>query len=116
MVLRTIEIQDTVNFWLNDFRAKMLKEERQSIGYSTMLNMIARLGTMVLSQPDKLTSEQKSMIIEFIEESNTYKPPYARINWSVAYYQHMIPKILTQNDVPGWEGQTFKHLTKDIKS
>jgi len=116
MVLRTIEIEDTVNFWLNDFRAKMLEHERQSIGYSTMLNMIARLGTVVLAQPDKLTSEQKTIILGFIEESNTYKPPYARIKWSDAFFRHMIPKILEQKDVPAYYKQTFKYLTSKNNS
>ncbi len=116
MVMRTIGIQDTVNFWINDFRAKMLKHERQSIGYSTMLNLIARLGTIVLSQPDKLTDEQKAMIIEFIEESNTYQPPYARIKWQDKFCQYMIPKIIRGDDLPGWYEQTFKHLAKDIQS
>jgi len=110
MVQRTVKILDTVNFWINDFRAKMLKEEDQPIGYETLLSMLARLGTIVLSQPDKLTDEQKSMIIDFIEESNTYKPPYARIQWKDKYYQHMIPKILQRKDIPVWNEQTFKHL------
>ena len=113
MVQRQIEIQDVTNFWINDFRAKMLNEERQSIGYSTLLNMIARLGTIVLSQPDKITTEQKDLILGFIEESNTYKPPYARIKWSDKYYQHMIPKILQAQDLPHWQEQTFKHLAHE---
>lgn len=116
MVQRTVMIQDTVNFWINDFRAKMLEYEDQSVGYETLLNMIARLGTIVLSRPDKLTDEQKAMILGFIDESNSYKPPYARIKWSDKFYQYMIPKILQEKDIPSWHEQTFKHLTKDIKS
>ena len=120
MTLRTLNILDTVNFWINDFRANMMKNERQSIGYSTLLNMIARLGTIVLSQPDKLTDEQRQMIISYIEESNHYDPPYARIKWADKYYQFMIPKILTEEQLPGNEGivkdqekQTYKYLIKD---
>ncbi len=122
MTNRTIDILDTVNFWINDFRANMMKNERQSIGYSTLLNMIARLGTIVLSQPDKLTDEQKEIIIGYIDESNQYDPPYARIKWADKYYQFMIPKILYEKQLPGNEGlnrdqekQTYKYLTKDIK-
>ena len=107
---RSIELDDTTDYWINDFRAKMLNEERQSIGYSTLLNMIARLGTIVLSQPDKITPEQKDLILGFIEESNTYKPPYAQIKWSDKYYQHMIPKILHRKGLPHYTERTFKHL------
>jgi len=122
VVNRTIDILDTVNFWINDFRANMMKNERQSIGYSTLLNMIARLGTIVLSQPDKLTDEQRQMIISYIDESNHYDPPYARIKWADKYYQFMIPKILSEEELPGnekfrrdYEKQTYKYLIKDVR-
>jgi len=81
----------------------MLEHQGQAVDYTTLLNMLARLGTMVLAQPNKLTDEQKSIILEYIAESNSYKPPYARIKWSDEYYRHMIPKILSEQVSNPWQ-------------
>jgi len=102
-VTRTITILGELDKWINDFRAKMLEHQRQSVSYTATLNMIGRFGAMILSQPDKLTNEQKTAILEYIEEANGYKPPYARIKWSDQYLQHMVPKILDESVKEPWE-------------
>ena len=72
----------------------MLEYQRQNVPYATILNLVGRFGSLVLSHPDKLTNEQKTIIKEYIEEANSYRPQYAQIKWSDKYLQYMVPKIL----------------------
>jgi len=81
----------------------MLEHQRQSVSYTAALNMIGRFGAAVLSHPEELTDKQKTAILEFIEESNRYKPPYARIKWVNEYLKHMVPKILDESIKEPWE-------------
>ena len=94
MVTRSVTILDELDSWINVFRAKMLEHQRQSVDYTSTLNMVGRLGTVILSNPEELTEKQKSLILKFVEEANNYKPPYARIKWADKYLQHMVPKII----------------------
>ena len=103
MVHRTMTIHDELDIWINNFRAKMLEYQRQNVPYATALNLVGRLGSLILSQPDKLTDEQKTIIKEFIEEANTYRPQYARVEWSDKYLQHMVPKILDEIVKEPWK-------------
>ena len=91
---RTVSIDEEVNDWINDFRDKMLIIQNQQIPYSTAFNLVAKFGIYFLSNPDKLTEEQKSLIIKYIEESTKYKPPHTIFEWSDKYSQCMIPKLL----------------------
>ena len=103
MVTRSITILDELDTWINDFRAKMLVHQRQSVSYTAALNMIGRFGAMILSHPEELTDKQKNVILGFIEESNSYTPPYARIRWADEYLKHMIPKILDESVKEPWQ-------------
>ncbi len=103
MVTRSITILDELDKWINDFRAKMLEHQRQSVSYTAMFNMIGRFGGMILSHPEELTDKQKNAILKFIEESNDYTPPYARIKWSDKYLQYMVPKILDESVKEPWQ-------------
>ena len=109
MVTRSVTILDELDSWINGFRAKMLEHQRQSVDYTTMLNMVGRLGTLVLSNPEELTDKQKSSILGFIEESNSYKPPYARIKWADKYFQHMVPKIIDKSVKEPWQKEIQKN-------
>jgi len=112
-VTRTITILGELDKWINDFRAKMLEHQRQSVSYTAALNMIGRFGATILSQPNKLTNEQKTTILEFIEEANRYKPPYAQIKWADEYLKHMVPKILDGTVKEPWEKETKTIITND---
>ncbi len=111
MVTRTITILDELDTWINDFRAKMLEHQRQSVSYTATLNMIGRFGAMILSYPEELTDKQKNAILGFIEESNDYNPPYARIKWSDKYLQYMVPKILDESVKEPWETENKTTIT-----
>ena len=111
MVTRSITILDELDIWINNFRAKMLKHQNQSVSYTATLNLIGRLGALILSQPEKLTDEQKHIIRGFIEESNGYHPPYARIKWAEKYLEYMIPKVLDGTVNEPWE---LKKLRKQL--
>jgi len=91
----------------------MLGHQRQSVSYTAALNMIGRFGAMILSHPEELTDKQKASILEFIEEANSYKPPYARIKWSDKYLQHMVPKILDESVKEPWETENKTTITND---
>ena len=105
MVLRSTEIHDELNDWINQFRIKMLEEQRQSVPYSTMLNMLGRFGSWILSNPEELTDTQKKVIFDIIGECNNYNPPYARIKWKDKYLQYMVPEILKKNIKEPWKLQ-----------
>ncbi len=86
----------------------MLKHQRQSVSYTATLNLIGRLGALILSHPEKLTDEQKTILHGFIEESNGYHPPYARIKWAEKYLEYMIPKVLDGTANEPWELQKLR--------
>lgn len=92
--VRNVSITKELDEWVKDFKAKMLKDQNQPLGYLTVLNILARLGTIVLSHPEKLTEEQKKLINEYIKEVMSYHPPYMKWEWSDKYLQNMVPKIL----------------------
>jgi len=92
--LRSVSIDEEVQNWLNDFRDKMLIIQNQQIPYSTAFNLVAKLGIWLITNPEKLTEEQKSLILNHIEESTKYKPPHTIFQWSDKYTQCMIPKLL----------------------
>jgi len=92
--LRSVSIDEEVQNWLNDFRDKMLIIQDQQIPYSTAFNLIAKLGIWIITNPDKLTDEQKDIILKHIEEATKYKPPHTIFQWSDKYAQCMIPKLL----------------------
>lgn len=81
----------------------MLQEQKQSVPYATMLNLLGRFGSLILSNPEDLTDKQKKVILDFIESCNKYEPPYARIKWKDKYLQYMIPEILKQNVKEPWD-------------
>ncbi len=81
----------------------MLEVHRQSVDYTFMLNLTGRLGILILSNPDKLTTEQKTIILEYIEQSNSYRPPYGRIKWAEKYYSLMVPKLLDNSIKNPWD-------------
>jgi len=103
MVNRSTEIHDELNDWINQFRVKMLKEQHQSVPYSTMLNLVGSFGSWVLSNPEELTDKQKEILLKIIEECNKYQPPYAKIRWKEKYLTYMVPEILKKNIKNPWE-------------
>jgi len=105
MVTRSTEIHDELNDWINQFRIKMLEHQRQSVPYATMLNMLGRFGSWILTHPEELTDMQKKVILDIVEECNKYEPPYARIKWKDNYLQYMIPDILKKNIKEPWKLQ-----------
>ena len=102
-VKRALDIQAELDDWINHFRVEMLGKQHQSIGYNTMMNLLGRFGCWILSNPEKLTEEQKKIILDIVEESNQYNPPYARIKWQDKYLQYMIPDILKKNIKEPWK-------------
>jgi len=105
MVIRSTEIHNELNDWINQFRIKMLEEQKQSVPYSTMLNLLGRFGSWILTNPEELTDKQKKVILDIVQECNKYEPPYARIKWKDKYLQYMIPDILKKNIKEPWKLQ-----------
>jgi len=116
MIIRSMTIYDELDSWIKDFKQKMRDYQRQEIGYATIFNMVARLGSCVLTDPRDLTDKQKSRIREFIEETNKYEPPYAMIKWSDEYLRYMVPKIIDETVSEPWETEKKEEITEEILS
>jgi len=103
MVLRSTEIYDELNDWINHFRIKMLELQKQSVPYATMLNMLGRFGSWILTHPEELTDKQKQVILDIVQEVNKYQPPYSKVLWKDKYLEYMIPDILKENIKEPWK-------------
>ena len=116
MVTRSLTILNPLDLWINSFRAKMLEQQNQSVSYTAALNLIGRMGALILSEPGKLTDEQKQIIHDYIDESNQYAPPYARIEWSDKYLSLMVPRILDGSANSPYElSESRKELMYSLK-
>jgi len=103
LVIRSVHLTDGINQWINDFRDSMRREHSQEVSYTSLLNLLARFGVMVLMKPETLTLEQKEFIKECINEANEYKLIYPKITWVHEYERFFVPKLLDGNGKKPWE-------------
>ena len=93
-VIRSVTIHEEVNNWIKEFRDKMRLLQDQPLGYATVLNLLLKLGILILTNPDKITEEQKSLIKKYVEEATNYNPPHTKFEWTDKYLRCIVPKIL----------------------
>lgn len=110
---RSVTIEEPLHDYIIGLRGWFGIEKHIDVDYTTVLNILAKLGADLLQDMSRLTERQKELVIETIESNPHQKVEAAADDWWTQHLKVQLPEYDPVIEEPQEEEVSAKEKGKD---